>query len=631
MSSDKLVSRDEIQSLEVEISNLHTALEGKGINTRNRADIFGRRFSVPVDEEHKAIVDPCCGDGCVVASCANPHMRTFHTSWFGFFSSFFSTFAAAPLIAYIKDDLNLSKKEIGDANVASVTGTIVFRVMMGWICDKMGARRGLGCLLLLATPAIIGIMFVQDAPGFIICRLLIGCSLATFVACQVWCSQQFAKSVIGITNATAAGWGNLGGGVTNLVMPFIFLSFLSATGSESRAWRLCYLVPLGLHVLGGCSVLTGRDLPDGNFKELELSGAKQKTDSGIVIKTGVSNINAWILTITYGFCFGVELTMNNVGALYFYSYQGQTPQIAGIAASLFGMMNLFARSLGGMLSDASNKRFGMRGRLWSMYLVQVAEGAMCIVLGSLTLKYDAPYEMGDTPAYIYIEDKDWYDAYPSGEEPPTGWIPVAKCIDETDSDVPKVVSICGTLQKKASDALKECLGAPSELILLQDPPPDEGGSGYDCISHSDTFGSSIVVIIFSSVLVQMAEGLHFGVVPYVSRPALGIVSGMVGAGGNLGSVIATSVFFRGAFRTDQGIFNLGIMIIAVTSLMFGIYFPEHGGMFCKAGALDKLTWYPQVWKPPADYRGADSMDFSNIDTAKARKTETPKQVETSQA
>ena len=98
--SEKLVSRDEIQSLEVEISNLHTALEGKvrapptppplapllwrercrgtcqGINSRNRADIFGRRFSVPVDDEHKAIVDPCCGDGCVVASCANPHMRS---------------------------------------------------------------------------------------------------------------------------------------------------------------------------------------------------------------------------------------------------------------------------------------------------------------------------------------------------------------------------------------------------------------------------------------------------------------------------------------------------------------------------------------------------------------------------
>ena len=35
---------------------------------------------------------------------------------------------------------------------------------------------------------------------------------------------------------------------------------------------------------------------------------------------GVSNVNAWILTITYALCFGVELTMTNVATLYFYEY-----------------------------------------------------------------------------------------------------------------------------------------------------------------------------------------------------------------------------------------------------------------------------------------------------------------------
>ena len=33
--------------------------------------------------------------------------------------------------------------------------------------------------------------------------------------------------------------------------------------------------------------------------------------------------------------------------------------------------------------------------------------------------------------------------------------------------------------------------------------------------------------------IQAAEGLHYGIVPYVSRPALGIVSGMVSAATHL--------------------------------------------------------------------------------------------------
>ena len=41
-------------------------------------------------------------------------MRAFHTSWFNFFAGFVSTFAAAPLGAYMKkaDSLNLTKGNI---------------------------------------------------------------------------------------------------------------------------------------------------------------------------------------------------------------------------------------------------------------------------------------------------------------------------------------------------------------------------------------------------------------------------------------------------------------------------------------------------------------------------------------
>ena len=113
-----------------------------------------------------------------------------------------------------------------------------------------------------------------------------------------------------------------------------------------------------LHVCSAFFALSGQDLPDGNYAELESSGAKQKSKGGVAVKTGASNVNAWILTVTYGMCFGVELTMNNKVVMYFFNYYGLSPQIAGLLGSCFGLMNLFARSWGGLLSDAMAKRFG---------------------------------------------------------------------------------------------------------------------------------------------------------------------------------------------------------------------------------------------------------------------------------
>lgn len=79
----------------------------------------------------------------------------------------------------------------------------------------------------------------------------------------------FSKKIIGVANATAAGWGNLGGGVTNLTMPLFFLAFMSATGQdEDRSWRLTYLVPLLGHLIGMCLTTTSQDLPDGNYRQV---------------------------------------------------------------------------------------------------------------------------------------------------------------------------------------------------------------------------------------------------------------------------------------------------------------------------------------------------------------------------
>jgi len=613
------ISNERIELLESQIGILHKALEQRGVNTKGTEDIFGRPFVLPVNAEHKATVF----NFHTLPSCAQPHMRAFWAATLGFFTTFFSTFAAAPLMAYIKkeDSLDLVKGDIVNSAVASVAGTIGMRLITGWLCDKFGARRAFAFILLLAVPGIVGIMCVQEAVGFIICRFLIGLGLATFVACQVWCSQQFDRSVVGAANATAGGWGNLGGGITNLVMPFIMLGMLSATDQdEDLSWRLCYIVPLAMHLLAAAYTLTGRDLPDGNFGELESSGAKQKTDSGIVVKMGASNLNAWIMTVTYGFCFGVELTMTNVAALYFYTDHGLSPQISGIFASLFGLMNLFARSFGGIMSDSASKKYGMRGRLWVMFVVQVIEGAFCLVMGVVTRDYASPDD-SKTKTIGEFNHEEYHFAYPD--------LPFNLCPNHTDYKV----TTCGTKDIKTKDLKEICQWVNGTNCVAENDPVNchlnvvtrfdldtriliADLRDPDCIRAQDLVGTVVVIMICFSICVQMAEGLHFGVVPYISRPALGIVSGMVGAGGNAGAVLTLWAIFKNEDvpRTDEGFIILGIVVMATSFLMFGLYFPNAAEQGGGGGLLFKpnsLSYDPQRWKPSGEgFRGADVMDYS---------------------
>ncbi|QDZ18656.1 MFS general substrate transporter [Chloropicon primus] len=436
-------------------------------------DLKGNAFDLPVDTEHKA-------KKIKLLSFARPHMRAFHLSWMSFFVSFLSTFAAAPMIPVIRNNLDLTKEQLGDAGIAAVTGTIFCRIAMGFVCDTLGPRYGHSSLLLGTVPAVFGMALADGSISFLLCRFFIGFSLATFVATQFWSSVMFNGKIVGTANATTAGWGNLGGGVTQFLMPVIYTGLL-AYGPPFQAWRMAYFVPGSCQMLLGMVILFfAQDLPDGQYKECIKAGEMAKPNPWRIFKQGVSNYRMWCMVLTYGQCFGVELTMNNIISPYLFDQFDLNIEIAGALGSLFGLMNLFARSLGGLASDLTAAKYGMRGRLWTLWVVQTLEGGLCIVLGRL------------------------YTTLP------------------------------GTL----------------------------------------------VCMIMFSLTVQMAEGASYGVVPYISKRALGICSGFIGAGGNAGSTIAQAIFFKGAYSTQDGITYMGVMIVCVTLLVIPIYFPMWGGMFC---------------------------------------------------
>lgn len=274
----------------------------------------------------------------------------------------------------------MTKADLGGAAIASVTGAVFARILTGVLIDSFGPRYGHGFLQLLTSSATFGMALVTNTTGFIICRMVIGFSLATFVCCQFWCSIMFNVKIVGTANATAAGWGNLGGGVTQLIMPYLFAA-LENSQPTFIAWRCAFLIPASAQVLIGICIMTfGQDLPDGNYAELVASGQKDKAKAHMEFLAAVKNYRTWIMVLNYGYCFGVELTVNNNISPYLFDQFNIDLGLAGTLGACFGLMNIFARSLGGILSDVTVNRFGMRGRLWTYWFTQTMGGVFCLVM-----------------------------------------------------------------------------------------------------------------------------------------------------------------------------------------------------------------------------------------------------------
>ena len=73
-------------------------------------------------------------------SLKTPQMRAFHLTWLAFFLAFFGWFGIAPLMALVREDLLLTKTQIGNTIIASVAITIMARLAIGWLCDRIGPR-----------------------------------------------------------------------------------------------------------------------------------------------------------------------------------------------------------------------------------------------------------------------------------------------------------------------------------------------------------------------------------------------------------------------------------------------------------------------------------------------------------
>ena len=317
----------------------------------------------------------------------SPQMRAFHMSWFAFFLCFFAWFGIAPLMKAVRAEMDLTPDQIGWLIIGSVTVTVFARLLIGWLCDRIGPRLCYTVLLICGSLPVMGVGFAQDFETLLTFRLAIGAIGASFVITQYHTSVMFAPNVVGTANATTAGWGNLGGGVTQFVMPFVMTSvFVGTFGmSDYWGWRASMVAAGAVCFLTGIAYwFLTQDTPEGNLKDLRAEGKLPPANStNGTFAEACRDPRVWVLFVIYGACFGVELTINNVAALHFADNFEMNMATAGLAAAAFGLMNLFARSLGGYVGDLFGGKSGLKGRVLWLFAALFAEG-LALMLFSQT-------------------------------------------------------------------------------------------------------------------------------------------------------------------------------------------------------------------------------------------------------
>jgi NNP family nitrate/nitrite transporter-like MFS transporter len=260
-------------------------------------------------------------------------------------------------------------------------------------------------------------------------------------------------------------------------MPLVFAVFASVLGlGPAISWRLSMFVAGLVCLLAGVAYyFLTQDAPEGNFRELRAEGKlpPMKKSGGNVWEV-CRDYRVWALALIYGACFGIELTIDNIAALYFTDRFGLGVTAAGFAAGAFGMMNIVARALGGIVSDRCALAWGLRGRIGWLFVALLGEGLLLMLFSQ------------------------------------AGILPVA-----------------------------------------------------------------IALMLAFGLFVKMSNGATYAVVPFVNRKALGTVAGIVGAGGNVGAVMAGLLFGEPEFW-PTALLVIGVFVAAASFVALSLHLTPEG-------------------------------------------------------
>ena len=362
----------------------------------------------------------------------NKEIQALHLTWIAFFICFYVWFNMAPLASSMLRSVDwLTRDDIRLFAIANVALTIPARIIVGMALDRYGPRRVFSVLMVIMALPTFVFAFGDTREVLFVSRLVLSSIGASFVVGIHMTALWFRPRDIGFAEGFYAGWGNFGSAAAAITLPTIALTLYGgddgwryaiatsgvvmagygifywfaitdgptadthkkprkASALEVSSWRdlilLCiFIVPM----VGILSILVYRIKLMGYIDGLTaaicyIAIAVVVTYQIVqairvnlpILRNGVPEDDKYpftsvaALNATYFANFGAELAVVSMLPMFFEETWGLTAATAGLIAASFAFVNLFARPMGGLVSD----RYGNRRFVMLAYMFGIAVG-----------------------------------------------------------------------------------------------------------------------------------------------------------------------------------------------------------------------------------------------------------------
>lgn len=362
----------------------------------------------------------------------NREIKALHLTWIAFFMCFYVWFNMAPLASSMLKTADwLTKDDLRLFAIANVALTIPARILVGMALDRFGPRRVFSILMVLMAIPTLVFAFGDSKEQLFIARLVLSSIGASFVVTIHMVALWFPPRSIGFAEGFAAGWGNFGSAAAAMTLPTIALTFFG--GPEGWRWAIATSgVVIAVYGVFYWFAITDGPTKDTHKKPRKVAALEVSSYRDLVMlaimtvplvgilgvlvwrvhRTGyIDDMTAWAcyfaiavvilyqlyqvfrvnlpilkkgvppddrypfssvaaLNTTYFANFGAELAVVSMLPMFFEETWGLSAAAAGLIASTFAFVNLFARPMGGLVSD----RFGNRRFVMMAYMLGIAIG-----------------------------------------------------------------------------------------------------------------------------------------------------------------------------------------------------------------------------------------------------------------